>query len=335
MNKNRKDIDERTLLSQVIPLKTPYKINIDVANACNFRCAFCFHALGSARLKKTGFRPGIMDLDLFKMIIHQIGDFPHRIKCIGLAGIGEPLLNKKLPQMVKLVKDNSLTDKVVVTTNGSLLHPELSESLVCAGLDEIIISIEALDSQGYFDVTMTRVDFAKLRNNLAWLYDNRGQCKVYVKIMNTSFVHAQDEAKFHRLFDEISDLAYVEQMIPQFKPIDYDIFNTSFSRTLYGKKVEPIEVCPMIFYAMQISTSGNVCPCCVDYNESVGFGNVRSQRLYDIWNGKVLMEFRKTHLAKKRSKIQLCRDCEYLRYNVRDEDVLDHDAPKIIANIDL
>ena len=333
MQKNRKDIDRRTVLSEAVPLVTPYKINIDVANACNFRCAFCFHAMDAVALRKAGFKPSIMDIELFERIVQQIGDFPDPIRCIGLAGIGEPLLNKKLPDMIKLVKDCNVSEKVVVTTNGSLLTPELSGALVRAGLDEIIISIEALSSQRYYDITLASVDFEKLVQNIGLLYSNRGECKVYVKIMNTSFDNQQDKNKFHQLFDDISDMAYVEQMIPQFKPIDYSKFNTNFDKTLYGKAILPIDVCPMIFYAMQISTSGNVCPCCIDFNESVVFGNVQTEAVYDIWNGEPFTAFRKTHLAKKRNRIELCRDCEYLHYNIRDEDILDQDALAIIDKL--
>jgi len=34
-------IDDRIKLSEKIPLKTPFTLNIFPTNACNFRCSYC------------------------------------------------------------------------------------------------------------------------------------------------------------------------------------------------------------------------------------------------------------------------------------------------------
>lgn len=330
MIEHRKDIYNRNKLSEVVPLLTPYKINIDIANACNFKCNFCFHGINDQELKDSDFNPGVMDYELFKIIIQQIKEFPEKIKCIGLAGVGEPLLNKRLPDMIQLTNEYDVADKVVVTTNGSLLRQKFSDLLINAGLDEIIISIEALNDKKYYDITAAKVNFEELVNNIRYLYRNKGKCKVFVKIMNIAFDDQNDERKFHEIFNSIADMAYVERIIPQFMPVNYDALGLDYERSLYDNELLPIEVCSMIFYAMQITTSGNVSPCCVDYDESVIFGNVRTDHLYDIWNSSQFNEFRITHLAKKRNSIELCKDCNYLIYNARDDDFLD-DAADIIA----
>ncbi len=262
MNENRKDIYNRNKLSEAVPLLTPYKINIDVANACNFKCNFCFHGMNDKELKNSDFNPGVMDYELLEIIIQQIKEFPEKIKCIGLAGIGEPLLNKRLPEMIQLTKEYDVADKVVVTTNGSLLKQRFTDSLVNAGLDEIIISIEALNDKKYYDITTAKVNFEELVDSIHYLYENKGRCKVFIKIVDIAFDEQNDEKRFHEIFDGISDMAYVEKIIPQFKPVNYDALNLDYERTLYDKELLPIEVCSMIFYAMQIATSGNVCPCC-------------------------------------------------------------------------
>lgn len=333
MTENRKDIFIRNNLSEVLPLSTPYKINIDVANACNFRCNFCFHAIDGKELRQSGFRPGVMDYRLFKKIMQQISEFPEKIKCIGLAGIGEPLLNKRLPEMIQLAKIKDVADKVVVTTNGSLLTKDLAESIVNAGLDEMIISIEALDDMKYAEITSVKVNIEELIENIKYLYNNKGNCNVFVKIVDIAFNARNGEKSFHERFDHISDLAYVEKIIPQFKPVDYDTLKLDYDQTLYGKKVPPIEVCAMIFYAMQITTRGNVCPCCVDYNETVVLGSVEETNLYDIWNSRFFNRFRRTHLNRMRGTIELCHNCDYLKYNVRDEDMLDPYAERILGRM--
>ncbi len=333
MKENRKDQYKRNMLSEVLPLLTPYKINIDVSSVCNFKCIFCFHAIDDKELKNSGFKPQIMDFELFKTILKQIKEFPEKIKCIGLAGIGEPLINKKLPDMIRMTKEYDVSEKIVITTNGSLLKPKIADALVDAGLDEIIISIEALNSKKYYDISKAKIIFQELLDNIEYLYKNRGQCKVFVKIVSMAFEEKNDEKLFHELFDEISDMAYVEEIIPQFKPVDYDSMDLNYEQTIYGKKVLPIEVCSMIFYAMQIAANGNVCPCCVDYNETEIFGNANTDSLYNIWNSIQFNRFRKIHLNNKRNEITLCQNCEYLVYNIRDEDILDGSEKEILDRI--
>ncbi len=333
MKKNRKDQFDRNNLSDVVPLETPYKINIDVASACNFKCKFCFHALDDAMLKSSGFKPRIMDYRLFENIIEQISQFPEKVKCIGLTGIGEPLLNKRLPDMIKLTKDRDVADKVVVTTNASLLHPKLSEALVNAGLDELIISVESMTDEGYQSITGAKVNFEQLLNNIRYLYKHRKECLVFAKIVDMAFDSDNDQRDFHVLFDGISDMAYVERIIPQFKPVDYEPMNLNYKETIYGKEAMPINVCSMIFYAMQIAANGNVCPCCVDYNETVVFGNIEKKDLYNIWNSSRFNEFRKQHLLGRRREIELCHDCRYFIYNIRDEDILDNNSKMILEKM--
>lgn len=330
MNITRKDNIARIPLSEVIPLRTPYKMNIDVANACNFKCKFCFHALDDLELNRVGFNSGIMNFELFTMIVDQIKEFPDRIKCIGLSGIGEPLLNKKLPDMIALVKESNIADKIVVTTNGSFLNEELIIDLVNSGLDEMIISVEALSEEKYFDVTGVHIDFERFIENIAFLNEHKRNCKIYIKIVDIAFDENDTEEKFHLMFDDKCDMAYVEQIIPQFDPIDYSKIKTEYDKTLYGKKLIRAEVCPLVFYVMQITTSGNVSPCCVDYNESVVFGNVKNQSLINIWNNETFNNFRLMQLKKQRFDNILCKSCSYTSYNAREEDIIDRDADKLI-----
>lgn len=333
MHQNRKDLFKRRILSNVLPLSTPYKVNIDVANACNFKCKYCFHSLDDRSLKMSGFKPGLMNFELFGIIVQQLKEFPEKIICIGLTGVGEPLLNERLPDMVRLIKEAHISDKVVITTNGSLLTNEMIHNLVDAGLDEIVISIQALTNVKYYEISNVNIDIHKLIKSIEYFYNERDACKVFVKIVDIAFNSIDDEQKFHQMFDDISDMAYVEEIIPQFNSVNYGFLDNSNQRTTYGEPLLSIEICSMIFYTMQISSNGNVCPCCVDYNETLTFGNASKSTLYNIWNSNHYNEFRMVHLMKERRKIKLCANCEYFLYNVRTEDIIDEAANVILARM--
>ena len=50
-----------------------------------------------------------------------------------LHGLGEPLLNRHLPDMIRHLKGRGIT--VLFNSNGTLLTPEWQEALVRSGLD--------------------------------------------------------------------------------------------------------------------------------------------------------------------------------------------------------
>ena len=54
-------------LEDVVPLRTPFSVHIDVCSYCNFKCSFCFQADIFGKKNKK-FPHGMMKMDLFKKI---------------------------------------------------------------------------------------------------------------------------------------------------------------------------------------------------------------------------------------------------------------------------
>lgn len=98
-------------LYTVLPLKTPYSLFVDVCNACNFKCKFC--AIQYAN-KKLPFRKMCMDYDLFRKVIDDLRKFPEPLKMLRLAANGEPLLNKRLPEMIEYARGGNTVDRICV-----------------------------------------------------------------------------------------------------------------------------------------------------------------------------------------------------------------------------
>jgi radical SAM protein with 4Fe4S-binding SPASM domain len=329
--KIRNDIIDRVPLSNVIPLDTPFRLGIDVANGCNFKCAFCFHSICAHDLKEMGFKSALMKMDTFEKLLEQIKDFPDKFKSITFGGIGEPLLHEELPKMIQMLKGINKSDKISVVTNGYLLTNEFSKALVAAGLDEIIISVEALSSEKYYEVTKFKVDFEKYINNIRYLYENRKQCKIYNKIVDVSFDDENDESKFHDMFDEISDLAFVEAIVPRYKHVDYTNMNYTDDNLSLRHKSKA-DICSISFFSLSIFPSGNVGPCCVDYCETIVLGNINESSLLNMWRGDKLKNLRLAHL-KKVCSIPICKGCKFTQHNGRVEDIIDEDAEQLICRI--
>ena len=89
----------------------PVCLYLEVTNRCNLLCETCprtFEALEP---------PKDMDWDLFTRIVDQVPN----VARVVLHGVGEPMLVKTLPQMIRYLKDRGTY--VLFNTNGTLLAP--------------------------------------------------------------------------------------------------------------------------------------------------------------------------------------------------------------------
>ena len=82
--------------------KFPRYIEIEAYDGCNINCIMC--PLGKNIYEGKG---GI-DLKTFEKIAVEMSNYKNWIRNVSLSRNGEPLLNKNLAKMVKLLKDNKV-----------------------------------------------------------------------------------------------------------------------------------------------------------------------------------------------------------------------------------
>jgi len=119
-----------------LPLKKiqPLFCNFYITNRCNFRCRFCF--IDDAKEKKT------IGLELFKRIVLDLRE----MGCIYLYICGgEPLLVKNLHEYLSFARRH--IPYLHLVTNGSLLDEKTAKQFAAIGLDEVSISIDAMEEQ--------------------------------------------------------------------------------------------------------------------------------------------------------------------------------------------
>ncbi len=116
-------------------------LRLSVIEACNFRCAYCMPAdqvpddygLDSASR---------MSFDEIEILVR--GFIRLGVNKLRLTG-GEPLLRKRLPELVARLSCLPGLDDVALTTNGSLLAGQ-AQALHDAGLRRLTVSLDALDA---------------------------------------------------------------------------------------------------------------------------------------------------------------------------------------------
>lgn len=105
----------------------PLLVNLEVTHFCNARCDFCdfWKSERSGKLDDYDYLDALRRLNPL---------------CITLTG-GEPMLNKRLPEVVYRIKHAFGFVYLGMVTHGSLLTLEKAEALWQAGLDQIAISL--------------------------------------------------------------------------------------------------------------------------------------------------------------------------------------------------
>lgn len=325
----------RVTLRDAIPIRTPYTLFISPSQLCNFKCHYCSHALSNTEKREAGLVRVNLSDDVFASIIKQSEDLGGTFKRILLTGLGEPLLNPKIPEIVNQIKQAGIAEKIEIFTNASKLNEALSDALIDSGLTKLRISIQGTSAEAYKTQARAKLDFDALVKNIAYFYGrSRRRCEVYIKVIEEELDSPEDKKIFFRVFGDICDEIYVENLV-RAQPMMGDYNNkVSSDRTFYGEKAQKRDVCPYIFYSLQIDSEGNCYPCPpLGLPKSFSLGNIKEQQIREIWYGEKHQELMKQHLRKDGSRPQLCQSCTCYKAFTPSQDNLDAAADHILERL--
>lgn len=332
-NKPFTGVDDRVKLSEVIPLDTPFTLNIFPSNICNFRCNYCAQSLGKEYLLENyDFPQEIMSMEIIDKVIEQAKEFNKKFKLVSFMGHGEPLCNRQLPEMIKKIKDADIAERIDVITNASLLTEEYSERLIAAGLDVLRVSLQGVSAKSYYETCNIEIDFEKFVNNLTYFYTHKNNCKVYVKTVDASLQENEKEI-FYKIFSPISDRIFIDKVKPVYDGVHYSEREKDLTKDRYGNEHEKRVVCPQPFYMLSIWTNGDVTPCDALY-KACNLGNVKQQTLFNMWNSTIKKNFCKLHLQKEKNNILSCQKCCAPDDVAAKEDILDDVATDLIKKFE-
>jgi len=118
----------------------PVCLYLEVTNRCNLLCETCPRTFEDLE------PPADMSWELFTSIIDQ----SESIARVVMHGVGEPMLVKRLPDMIRYCKDRGIY--TLFNTNGTLLTPRKQRELIETGLDELRVSLDAADAKTFLAV---------------------------------------------------------------------------------------------------------------------------------------------------------------------------------------
>jgi MoaA/NifB/PqqE/SkfB family radical SAM enzyme len=187
-SKANRTVDPRRYFENVeadreIPEHDPVCLYLETTNRCNLLCTTCPRTY--AELEP----PADMSWKLFTSIVDQIPKLQRAV----LHGVGEPMLVKHLPRMVRYLKDRG--SYVLFNTNGTVLNEKNGRALIEADLDELRVSFDAANAESYLAVRGKNYFHRILKNVRAFreLQEREGHLKPRVSAWLTGLRETIEE----------------------------------------------------------------------------------------------------------------------------------------------
>ena len=294
-------------------MTVPTVIYIDPCGKCNFKCYFCPCNHSEQSIEE---RHQIMPLDVFEKIIDDIAEFPKPVEALVFYAYGESLLNPNFVAMCRYAKQKNVAKCLHFTTNGYLLNQKLNQELVESGIDEIRISIEALDAVKYREICGITIDWDKFVGNISDLYKRaNGNPKIVVKGIDITLQNKDDVETFKKVFGPITDWQYVEKVEKVWPGYEFSTDDVLQSDALsWFNYTDENHVCMFPWTTMVISSNGDVGLCCADWNHDTKYGDIFSSSVKELWESSQLSQIREWHKTLKRVDVPIsaCKNCKYL-----------------------
>jgi MoaA/NifB/PqqE/SkfB family radical SAM enzyme len=251
---------------------------------------------------------GFMDLGLFEKIIREVSGL-RRKPATHLHGFGEPLLDKRLPERIRLAKTCGIKHTYIVS-NAALLFPETSRRIIDAGLDKMKISFYGTDEDSY-NATMKRLDFNVTFRNIKDFLRIRKEMqrrhpRVILQYIPTETNRARMD-EFRALWDPLIDKKAGDCL----NVTALHNYGGGRSYNQMGKKI--VSVCYFPWTSMSVLWDGRVVTCCMDSNGVQVLGDLNSQTVKEVWTGPVLTGLRDDFKKLQYDAYPVCRSCDWVR----------------------
>ncbi len=320
-------------------------VYLEVTSRCNLDCAMCVRQ--SWRDER-----GMMSAETFQAVLAGLRAFPN-LKRVVFGGFGEPLMHPGIVDMVAQVQ--SLGVGVTMMTNGLRLERPLAQTLLHAGLDTLVVSLDSNHLQAYHQAGITAgadqvldnlqgihelirkggwthpalgLEYVLTRDNLPELYRLPGLAKqvgASFAIVSNLLPHTPEMAQ---------EIAY-DRSEPLQLGGGWGVYRAGWMRwgtaNLPRMKWGAARQCRFIKdNSLAIGWDGGVSPCLALMHSYTYYiynrrkevtryvlGNVNQRSLEDIWTSEEYVLFRaKVHDFRFPSCVECGMDCTFAQENI-------------------
>jgi MoaA/NifB/PqqE/SkfB family radical SAM enzyme len=269
---------------------------VEPSSSCNLSCVMCPNSLLEDH--------GVMPMSLFTRVIDEIGP---SAKAILLYRMGEPLLNRHLPEMIAYAKQRTSAN-LILSTNATLLEGRTAELIVDSGLDEIILCIDGATAETH-EAIRKGSSFARVRKNVESfiaLASERGgpRCIVQMVGLRQNRHEAVEFDEYWSRFDCDVTIQWVDTWAGQFSEL---ATGSAVPSPNVARKRLP---CADLWLKAVVDWRGRVLLCCHDWSSANVVGDLRVDSIESIWASQTMIELRRKHVALEFEELPLCRSCK-------------------------
>ncbi len=284
-------------------------MSIEPADFCQLECPEC--PVGASKRKQGK----VIEFDAFTKTVDELKTtLFHLIFYFQ----GEPLLNKKLPQMIAYAHHSGIFTST--STNGQLLNSQTAKALVESGLNKIIVSVDGTNQKTYqkyrkggqLELALQGIEhlnywkkalksktpFVEIQMVVFKTNEHQiAEMKTLAKKLNVNRLALKSAQLYnfengHELLTSIDKYARYK-MLPNGK---YALKNKLHNR------------CFRLWSGAVVTAKGDVLPCCFDKDTSHSLGNIIDTDFNSIIQNSKANSFRSSILT-NRKQHEMCRNC--------------------------
>lgn len=247
----------------------------------------------------------IMTNDKFLQLMKKFEPYKDQLDLVSFVGMGEPLLDKEVEEKIQIAKKHGFK-KARIVTNASALTPARARSLLDAGLDLLIVSIDSDNKESYekirinlkFDKVVGNVQsFIKMRNEGSY------NTSIHVRfcVMESNFNQVDSFSNFWTPLVDSNKGDLVLTFPEHNWPRANDPTQPLFPKT---------SICSYVFDRLTIQATGKIQLCCVDNNaDFFDLENAFDVDPVEVYNGPTLVRCRELMQSGNIDKISSCKYC--------------------------
>jgi MoaA/NifB/PqqE/SkfB family radical SAM enzyme len=270
----------------------PFILFLEPLYYCNLDCPLCDRQVfPEARAKDAG----RLTLDLFDRILDEVGDYLFQCQ---LFGQGEPMLDWDLTRRIiqRCHRRNIFT---LVSTNSTLITPQIAEEVVSCGLDYLVCAIDGISQQSY-EIYRTGGKYADAMAGMRMILDQARKQKSKILIEWQFLVHAGNS---HEV-ETAKKLAEELGVFIRFAPLrgmewDRDLEkswvpaqgNTGPKPMSPGEFMNPWP-CYFLWRSLVLNSNGKAARCLIYQNVSQ-YASLHEQTVREVYNHSSVQQARR------------------------------------------
>jgi len=289
---------------RILPLRVPVDVSLELSSACNMGCSYCYHS----DKKKLPFKQGFMSREIAFSIIEQAALLGvHSLK---FNWKGEGTLNPNYRLITEharsLARGSTFIDRIA-NSNFKII-PQKREDVFhgLASLTKVKVSYDSF-RKFVFEKQRTGGDHDLTTENVDLFYNHPARIKSETQLVI--------QAVRTRLNADEDIAGEIKKRWPEAKASIRDMVAGRVESEKVGqmearrRDVDNRQSCIQAHVRLIFNHEGRAFPCCPDIKEQLELGDIRTEKLYDIFNGEFARSLRADLKNGQAFEENPCRTC--------------------------